>query len=254
MYCAQCGIEGKASAKFCARCGRPLISRDKPATQSMHCTQCGKIYGTDHQFCAEDGSQLQPQENIISSSSIPPPEVKKSPFLKIVLLVFSLFFIAALSTGGYLYFSGRWVNIPVIAKLFTPPSMQRSQTKIEDSSSSELVKRFCGIWEYDEQGSKQYLKIIKAKSGKFKLSTGYKYEGQIVFNDPMVLNSDGIYLRPLNGKLVGKFTSSNFYATHGMDFIYRITLEMKSKNKLIYTVWSEIRGETDKREATKISD
>jgi hypothetical protein len=125
MYCSQCDIEGKGSAKFCARCGRPLISREKPATQLMHCPQCGKIYGADFQFCAEDGSQLQSQENIIISSPTPPPEVKKSPVLKIVLLVFSLFFIAALSTGGYLYFSGRWMDVPVLAKWFNSPLTQR---------------------------------------------------------------------------------------------------------------------------------
>jgi hypothetical protein len=125
MYCAQCGIEGKASGKFCARCGRPLISREKPEVQSMHCPQCGKIYGADYQFCSEDGSQLQPQENIISSSPIPPPEVKTSQISKIVLLFFSPLLIAVLITGGYLYFSGRWMDIPVIAKLFTPPLTQK---------------------------------------------------------------------------------------------------------------------------------
>jgi hypothetical protein len=140
MYCAECGIEGKKAASFCARCGRPLISREKPEVQSMHCPQCGKIYGADYQFCAEDGSKLQPQEAIVIPSQALPPKVKTSPILTIVLLFLSIFLIIVLAAGGYLYFSGRWTNIPVIAKLLTPPSTQRSYAKKEPTVNVKEMK------------------------------------------------------------------------------------------------------------------
>jgi hypothetical protein len=119
----------------------------------------------------------------------------------------------------------------------------------------------CGVWKYVDNtlnggGSKHYLRISQAGAGKFKLSEGWEYEGAINWSDDgvMIRNADGIYLKPINGRLVGRFVSGNFRATHGHEFIYKITCELKSNNKLLYSVWSSIRGETDKQEATKIGN
>jgi hypothetical protein len=119
---------------------------------------------------------------------------------------------------------------------------------------------FCGTWEYIERGypadvgHKEYVKITKAGDQKFKLIRGFMYQGTIFWTEPMIKNADGIYLRPFNGTLVARFASSNFYATHGTEFAYKITCALKPNSRLLYSVWSSIRGETDKREATKVSN
>ena len=125
----------------------------------------------------------------------------------------------------------------------------------EKNKGMTYVANFCGTWEYEgKYEGKAYLKIVKEGQERFRFSRGYKYEGKIVWQEPMLKNASGIYLKPSNGKLKGQFISGNFYATHGEDFTYKITLDLKSDNKLLYSVWSSIRGETDTAEATKISN
>jgi len=59
----------------------------------------------------------------------------------------------------------------------------------------------------------------------------------------------------MNGKLVASFVSPNFYATHGMDFTYRITSELKGGNEMLFSVWCSIRGgETEKATYVKINE
>lgn len=143
---------------------------------------------------------------------------------------------------------------------FFPPGsavkalVELSKKMDRDSQLDPLAAKFCGIWVYDDSGHKNYLKVTQEGSDKFKFSCGYIYEGKIVWMTPYISNADGIYLKLVNGKMIGEFVSSNFYATHGMEFTYKITLDIKSKDKLLYSVFSSIRGETDIREATKISD
>jgi len=118
---------------------------------------------------------------------------------------------------------------------------------------------FCGTWEYIEKnypgdtGRKKYLKIAKAGTGKFRLSLGFEYQGRINWaTDAInVKGSDGIYLRPVNRSLVARFVSSNFQATHGMEFTYRVTCTLQANSKMLYSVWSSIRGETEKHQATR---
>ncbi len=126
---------------------------------------------------------------------------------------------------------------------------------------------FCGVWEYNEGGSKRYLKITNAGMGKVKLIEGFESQGKISWHDyfmykgklsgfdgVMIRNADGIYLKPINGRLVGTFVSPNFYATHGAEFTYKITCTLQSNDQLLYSVWSSIRGVTNKQIATRISN
>ncbi len=128
------------------------------------------------------------------------------------------------------------------------------------SLDKALVAKYCGIWEYSSDigaGIKQYeyLKITKNEPDRFKLVVGYKNsKGELEWLTPEVKNADGIYLHLSNEKLKGEIVSGNFGATHGIEFIYRFTLDAKSNKKMLYSLWSEIRGETDEYEATKISD
>jgi hypothetical protein len=122
------------------------------------------------------------------------------------------------------------------------------------SNNNALAAKFCGVWEYDQNGTKHYLKIIQEKPGIFRFFDGYKYKGEFVWAEASIKNANGIYLKPLNEKLTREFVSSNFYATHGDKFTYKITLDLKYNNKLLYSVYSSIRGETDTREANKISN
>lgn len=131
---------------------------------------------------------------------------------------------------------------------------------------------FCGVWRYVDNtlnggGSKHYLKVSQAGASRFKLIEGFESQGEISwqdyfmykgnlngFNGVMVKNADGIYLRPINGRLVVTFVSPNFRATHGTEFTYKVTCELKSNDELLYSLWDSITHKTDKYMATRISN
>jgi len=264
MYCDQCGIEGKASTKFCARCGTPLISKEKPATQFMHCPQCGKIYGADYQFCAEDGSKLQPQEAIVSPSQALPPKVKTSPILTIVLLFLSIFLIIVLAAGGYLYFSGRWMNIPVIAKLFTPPSMQISQTKIEDNASSAKEARRIRLEKERQETERLQTVLQKSKTrtrnlGQFEFSWPQKLGGEWIETcDAKIEVSDvDIVEQKVTRAIGGSASESESYwfgdimnvrmGFNSLSGLYCVVAKIRTRyGPTEHVWWSKDRSETDK--------
>jgi hypothetical protein len=129
----------------------------------------------------------------------------------------------------------------------------------KNDNRGQDAAKFSGIWKCDDESGYQgkcYLKIIKEKSGRFKFITGFKNEDKdkISWVEPMLKDTDGIYLKLSKGKLKGEFVSYSFYATHGEEYTYKITLDLISNNKLLYSVYSSIRGETEKLEATKISE
>ena len=108
---------------------------------------------------------------------------------------------------------------------------------------------FYGVWEYIEDGAKRYLKITNAGMGKFRLNDSFlDLAGEIDWVD-----AEDIYLKIVNGRLTGRFVSANFRPTHGHDFTYKITCELKSSNRMTYSLWSQ-NGITDRRVATKISN
>ena len=101
-----------------------------------------------------------------------------------------------------------------------------------------------------------YLSITKV-GDKFKLGTGFVYEGKINWSEGGVVinNTDAIYLRLIGGNLAGRFVSPNFYATHGMDFTYKITCELKNDSELIVSFWCSIRGgETERATYRKVGE
>ncbi len=103
-----------------------------------------------------------------------------------------------------------------------------------------------------------YLRITKVRAGNFKLSIGSECQGKVNWTadgDKVVNNSDAIYLRPVNGKLLARFISPNFYATHGMDFTYKISAELKNENELVFSVWCSIRGgETERATYMRVGE
>jgi len=122
---------------------------------------------------------------------------------------------------------------------------------------------FCGTWNYDP--NKSYLKISQAGTGKFKIVEGaccgrqgrgdFDQNTGITWHDDPVRNADGIYLKMLNGRLEGRFVTSNFhYATGGRETTYKITCELTSNNKMRYSVWSAITGKTLTFVPTKIGN
>lgn len=155
-----------------------------------------------------------------------------------IVLFLSMFFVSIVVT----------FSAPVDAA--TKQSNARGYGRTENSISGD----YCGIWEYDENGAKDYLKITKDGPDRYKFTKGYKYQGSIVWQKFMLTNAKDIYLKPSNGKLVGRFVSANFYATHGEDYTYQITLDIKPDKKMLYSVWNSINKKTEAREATKISD
>lgn len=133
------------------------------------------------------------------------------------------------------------------------------EVKKSNSSVNEIKAdcKLCGFWEYYDRESRTtyYLKIVRAGADKFKLIPGYiGAGGQIAWQENeqsglMLTNADGIYLRSVNGRLVGSFNSLNFRATGGQERNYRITCQLKSNGKMAYTVASS--GVIERYEATK---
>lgn len=133
--------------------------------------------------------------------------------------------------------------------------VKKSNTSAKETSSATC--KFCGIWEYydPEAQSKYYLKITRTGAGKFRLIPGFVgVGGQIAWQENeesglIISNADGIYLKTVNGTLLGSFVSMNFRATGGDERTYKITCELKPSGKMVYTVASS--GFTERYEATK---
>ncbi len=113
-------------------------------------------------------------------------------------------------------------------------------------------EKYCGIWTYydKQRDSQSYFQITRDKLDKFKFRNGgndYEHRNMVskkyivwygdnVFVEDLKGNRlKGIYLKPSNGKLKGIFFSSNFWATHSIIQSIEITIESKSRDKLIYS-------------------
>lgn len=129
--------------------------------------------------------------------------------------------------------------------------VKKSNTPAKETSSDTC--RFCGIWEYYDRSeqSTYYLNISRARVGRFRFIPGYVgVGGQIAWlENLMIRNADGIYLKTVNRNLLGSFVSMNFRATGGDERNYRITCELKSNGKMVYTVASS--GFVERHMATK---
>lgn len=135
----------------------------------------------------------------------------------------------------------------------------------ERNTASADGDAFIGIWEYQEKNSGDpthyYLKILKVSPGRFRLIEGFKGgyvndKDRIMWRDRKKDNyaDDVIYLKLSRGKLKGELVSDVFRATHAIPFKYKLILDLKSNNKLHYSIWSSIRGETETFEATRVGD
>jgi hypothetical protein len=133
------------------------------------------------------------------------------------------------------------------------PRKPRRSTPQPTVSRTADFGKFIGMWEYAPDSlQKKYFTVNEERPGRFKFVEGFEYNGNITWAQTMVNHADGIYLKPLNGKLVGRFTSPNFRATHGYDIDYRITLALESGDKLLYSVSSEL--EPERYSATKVNN
>lgn len=129
--------------------------------------------------------------------------------------------------------------------LFAATNHAQSSRNGRRSGTGTDFSHFLGTWEYsDESSRKSYIQISEEQPGRFKFMQGFEYEGNMSWAATMVNGADGIYLSPLRGKLVGRFVSPNFRATHGYDITYRITLSLQPSGQLLYSVSSELAPET----------
>uniref|UniRef100_C6DZB4 DZANK-type domain-containing protein n=1 Tax=Geobacter sp. (strain M21) TaxID=443144 RepID=C6DZB4_GEOSM len=252
--CPMCAETVKAAARICKHCRhdfelikeKPLEVISPPIIADKDTVKQPSSLPIDTHL-VEVPSSINDYE--VQPPSAPPPS-KNNTFRYIAG---SVFLIVIIVSFGYLY------KIKALPDKITGNKGGNVTTQASTSTGSSKIKnsispnKYCGIWEYDQYGSKSYFKITDVGKGKYRFSPGYKYEGKYVWNDPILTNAKGIYLKYGNGKLKGKFISANFYATHGQYFTYRITLNLRSDDKVTYSVHSTIRDETDISEATKIS-
>jgi len=120
-------------------------------------------------------------------------------------------------------------------------------------SAADLAvgEKFCGMWAYEQYGSTSYFKVSRVGS-RFRFEPYQKYEGKFSSNGADVRGADGIYLQVADGQLKGEFVSGNFYATHGQDFTYRVTLAAESNDTLSYSVYFSMDQSVTKKAATKV--
>ncbi len=149
----------------------------------------------------------------------------------------------------------------------TGPNSALTKSKPKISGSTDCA--FCGIWHFAGSGweiisGDYYLKISQAGIGKFKVAEGYVTDGKIQWDDRIHVRNKwygisgtggAIYLKILNGKLQGRVITCNWlYSTEGNETTYKITSELMSNDKMRYTVWSALRGKTDKFMGTRIGN
>lgn len=127
-----------------------------------------------------------------------------------------------------------------------PTRKARRLTPQSKTSRPTDFDKFIGIWEFSPKYAigKGYFKITEEQPRTFKFIEGFEYQGNITWAATAVNDADGIYLKPLNGRLVGRFTSSNFRATHSYEITYRISLSLKPDGNLLYSVSSGLGPES----------
>ncbi len=218
-FCGKCGAQINQGQKFCAKCGEPCRFSNQPA--------------------------------------VPTAETPKSPKKNVVILCVIVSLILAIGISGVAYYFLK-CSKNITQKVSTAPQQAPVTVPVPTlpvlSKDDPIAAKYCGIWEYDENGTKNYFKVVKDSSENFRFTPGTSHEGKIIWLDTWVKNGVGIYLFLSNGNLTGQFISGNFQATHGEDYTYRIKLTLISNNRLRYSVWSSIEGKTDERQAIKISD
>jgi hypothetical protein len=158
------------------------------------------------------------------------------------------------------------VSVMLVLFIAAPNKVEAQKKKTTKKANQKKVNQnanacsFCGVWKYVDnghqfQGDKVYLKISQAEGNKFKLVTGFvDGAGEVEWTEPIIEKANGIYLKMVGEKLIGKFISPNFYATHGNDFTFRITCSLSSNNKMNYSIWSSGGSKTEKFVATRVSN
>ncbi len=77
MKCPKCGYENRPEARFCKRCGQPLVAAPPPAPPAapsappaaeVTCPQCGMLSKAGARFCANCGAPLTPP----GAAAVPP--------------------------------------------------------------------------------------------------------------------------------------------------------------------------------------
>lgn len=104
------------------------------------------------------------------------------------------------------------------------------------AQSASRINKYVGEWTYSDEYSTNYLRITDAGGGRFRLVTGFLYQGKITWDPTLTDNGDGIYLRPKRGTLEGAFDSSNFRPSHGNVVRYTIRIAMRPDGNISYTV------------------
>jgi hypothetical protein len=182
-----------------------------------------------------------------------PATENEQEFSKRNLIVMgSLVLLGGLTIGGQKYFDNKTLSeIPLIG------SSSPGTTPASNNSPFDYDRIFVGTWTYKENGNTNYLKVDKDKSDRFVYSKGYEYEGKPIYNPFMLDKGENIYLTGSNGKLIGKFISNNFYATHGQPYSYEITFELNPNvlGQLVYSEYCpDLDKEPNKYEATKFEN
>ena len=116
---------------------------------------------------------------------------------------------------------------------------------------------YCGVWMGQENSMGKYIIIKKVNPNKYIYLSMNEENGKIYTNsNPLDINNhQGYpYLLPKNNHLMATFRSSNFYATHGMEFDFKLDMSFISKNKMKHSVYCSIRGgETEVNSMTKVN-
>ena len=99
----------------------------------MFCPECGKQIEDNGRFCGKCGTPLPLKADVRDDKT---PE-RGVPVQKLLLLAIAIFIFAMLGTGGYLFFSGRWAEVPLLSGLL-PSSLpeEKFENSVNNSANS----------------------------------------------------------------------------------------------------------------------
>lgn len=150
--------------------------------------------------------------------------------------------------------------MPNEKNLVTVPIPKRSLNTLPRQTAPvpKEYDKFIGIWTYaNDFNENHYLRITRDEQGRFQFDEGWnddpKAVSKITWNRGvlMLTNADGIFLKPVKGRLQANFVSANFRATNGMDFTYQITLQYQPNGKLLYSLSGDLQ---EKHTAKKMNE
>lgn len=162
--------------------------------------------------------------------------------------------------GGYWSKDNGSPFMPNDKNSISVPSSKRNTNTLSKTIAPvpKQYEKFLGVWTYSNDiNEKHYLRITRDQQGRFQFDEGWNDDPTLAAKITwsrgvlMLTDADGIFLKPIKGRLQANFVSSNFRATHGMEFTYQVTLQFQPNGTLLFSLSGDLQ---EQHTATKIDE